>query len=123
MANPNLNSPSSCYANSTIVALTSTTETQIAVNAASSGKVFIFDSVQCANVSATGADFTLTIYNATTNTGTAGRIAYAVTVNSKAALLAVTKNLGLALREGQSLYATGSVASSLTVTAFWKEFA
>ena len=121
--NPNLNSPTSCYANNSLVSLTSTTETLIASNAASSGKLFLFDSVEAANVSAAGCDITITVYNAATNTGTAFRIAYTITINAKAALLAVSKNYGLTLKEGQSLYCTASVANALTVTAFWKEFA
>lgn len=122
MANPNLNTPSYCYANNALVSLTTTTETAIVSNAASSGKVFLFDSVVVSNTSAASADVTVTIYAAATNTGTAYKIASTITVPAKSTLVVVSKTTGLNLKESQSLYATASVASALTVTAFYKEF-
>jgi hypothetical protein len=122
MANPNINSPSFCYANNALVSLGNTTETQIATNAASSSTVFLFDSVVVANTSAAAADITITQYAAATNTGTAFRVANTITVPAKATLVVVSKTNGLSLKEAQSLYATASVSSALVVTAYWKEF-
>jgi hypothetical protein len=122
MANPNINTPSACYANNALLSLTTTADTLLIANAASSNKVFLFDSILVANTSAASADITVTMYAAATNTGTAYRVANTITVPSKSTLVVIAKSNGLNLKEAQSLYATASVASSLTVTAFWKEF-
>ena len=122
MANPNINTPSTCYANNALVALSTTTETALASNAASSGLVLLFDSILVANTSAASADITITQYAAATNTGTAYRIASTITVPAKSTLVVVAKTSGLNLKEAQSLYATASVASALNVVAYWKEF-
>lgn len=123
MANPNLNSPSAVYANNALVDLTSTTETQVISNAASSNKVFIIDSVFAANVDgSSAADVTLTVYNAATNTGTGYPIASTVSVPADATLIPVLKDAGICLKEGQSLYVTASAANDIKVLAFWKEY-
>lgn len=124
MANPNINSPSSVYANNALVDLTSTTETQVISNAASSGKVYLVDSVLASNVDgSSAADVTLTVYNAATNTGTGYKIASTVSVPADATLIPVLKDAGICLKEGQSLYVTASAANDLQVLAFWKEYA
>jgi hypothetical protein len=123
MANPNINTPTSCYANNSLVSLTATTETLLIANAASTNKVFLFDSILVANTSAAGADITISQYAAATNTGTAYRIANTITVPAKSTLVIVSKTAGVSLKEAQSLYCTASVASALHVVAYWKEFA
>lgn len=124
MANPNINSPSSVYANNALVDLTSTTETQVISNAASSGKVYLVDSVLASNVDgSSAADVTLTVYNAATNTGTGYKLASTVSVPADATLYLVLKDAGICLKEGQSLYATASAANDLQVLASWKEYA
>jgi len=123
MANPNINAPSSCFANNALLSLGTSTDTLIIANAASSSKVFLFDSILVANTSAANADITITIYAAATNTGTAYRIANTITVPAKSTLVVISKSNGVNLKEAQSIYATASVAGALAVTAFWKEFA
>jgi hypothetical protein len=122
MANPNINTPSFCFANNALVSLSSTSETQIVSNSSSSGAVYLFDSIVAANTSASSVDISITMYAATTNTGTAYRVANTITVPAKSTLVVVSKNVGLNLKESQSLYATASASASLVVTAFWKEF-
>jgi hypothetical protein len=122
MANPNLGTTTSTYANNSLVSLTATTDTLLASNAASSGKVFLVDSIIVSNTSAAGADITVTMYAAATNTGTAYRIANTITVPAKSTLVVVAKSNGVSIKEAQSIYATASVASALAVTTFWKEF-
>jgi len=123
MANPNINSPSSAVANNAILQLSATTETQLVSNAASSSKVFLIDSIVVANVSAASADITVTLYPNATNTGTPAKIASAITVAPKSTLTVATKNMGVSVKENQSVYCTGSVSAALHVVAFWKEFA
>jgi hypothetical protein len=123
MANPNINTPTSCFANNALLALTATTETLLIANAASSNKVLLFDSILVANTSASNADITISQYANATNTGTAFRIANTITVPAKSTLVVVSKTNGVNLREAQSLYVTASAANALHVVAYWKEFA
>ncbi len=123
MANPNLNAPTAVYANNAFVALTSTSETQLLTNAASSGKVFLVDSIFASNVDgASAADLTITVYNAATNTGTGYRLARTVSVPADASLVPVLKDVGLTVKEGQSVYVTASAANDIEVVAYWKEY-
>ena len=123
MANPNITAVTSVVANNAYVRLSSTSETQVVSNAASSGKVYIIDSIVVANVDGTNAaDITLSLYAAATNTGTATKIAHTITVPADATLVIATKDLAITLKEAQSLYATASAADDLHVTAYWKEF-
>lgn len=122
MANPNLGSASNVYANNAMVRLTGTSATQIVTNAASSGKVFLLDSLVVANVDGTNAaDITVDMFAAATNTGTATKIAHTVTVPADATLIVVSKENPIALKEDQSIYATASAADDLHVIASWKE--
>jgi hypothetical protein len=123
MANPNLAAPTAVYAANTFVALTSTSETQLISNASTSNKVYLVDSVLVSNVDgASAADVTVTVYNAETNTGGGVRIASTVSVPADASLVPVLKDVGLSVKEGQSVYVTASAASDLEVVAYWKEY-
>ena len=122
MANPNLASAANVYVNNAFVRLTSTTETLIVSNAASSGKAYLIDSIIVANVDGTNAaDITLNLYAAATNTGTATKIVHTVTVPADATLIAVGKDSGICLTEAESIYAVASAGDDLHVTAYWKE--
>jgi hypothetical protein len=122
MANPNLASASNVYVANSFVRLTSTTETLIVSNAASSGKAYLIDSIMVANVDGTNAaDITLNLYAAATNTGTATKIVHTITVPADATLIAVGKDSGICLTEDESIYATASADDDLHVVASWKE--
>ena len=122
MANPNLASAANVYVKNAFVRLTSTTETLIVSNAASSGKAYLIDSIIVANVDGTNAaDITLNLYAAATNTGTATKIVHTVTVPADATLIAVGKDSGICLTEAESIYAVASAGDDLHVTAYWKE--
>lgn len=122
MANPNLASAANVYVNNAFVRLTSTTETLIVSNAASSGKAYLIDSIIVANVDGTNAaDITLNLYAAATNTGAATKIVHTVTVPADATLIAVGKDSGICLTEAESIYAVASAGDDLHVTAYWKE--
>ena len=122
MANPNLASASSVLANNALVRLTSTSATQVVSNAASSGKVFLIDSLFVSNVDGTAAaDVTIEMYAAATNSGTATKLAHTVAVPADATLVVISKENPLALKEDQSIYAVASAADDLHVVASWKE--
>jgi hypothetical protein len=122
MANPNLNNATAVYANNAQLSLTATTATQLITNAASSGKVFLVDSIIVANVDGTNAcDVTVTRFQSATNTGTAFPIASTISVPADASLVIVGKDNPINLTENESIYVTASVANDLVVDANWKE--
>ena len=122
MANPNLNSATNVYLNNAQVSLTTTNATQLVSNAASSGKVFLIDSIIVANVEGVNAcDVTVTRFNSATNTGTAFPIASTITVPADASLIVVGKDNSINLTENESIYVTASAANDLVVDANWKE--
>ena len=122
MANPNIASASTVVLNNAQLSLTATTATQLITNAASSGKVFLVDSIIVANVDGTNAcDVTVTRFQAATNTGTAFPIASTITVPADASIIIVGKDNPINLTENESIYVTASAANDLVVDANWKE--
>jgi hypothetical protein len=122
MANPNIATATTVLANNAQISLTATTATQLITNAASSGKVFLIDSIIVANVDGTNAcDVTVTRFQSATNTGTAFAIASTVTVPADATLIVVGKDNPINLTENESIYVTASAANDLVVDANWKE--
>ncbi len=122
MANPNLASATSVYAANAQVSLTTTTATQLVSNAASSGKVYLIDSIVVSNVDGANAcDITVTRFNAATNTGTAFPICSTVAVPADASLIVVGTENRINLLEDESIYVTAAVANDLVVDANWKE--
>jgi hypothetical protein len=122
MANPNLASATSVLAKNAQVSLTATTATQLITNAASSGKVFLIDSIIVANVDGTNAcDVTVTRFKSATNTGAQFAIASTITVPAKASIIVVGKENQINLAENESIYVNASVANDLVVDANWKE--
>jgi len=122
MANPNLNTATAVYANNAQLSLTATTATQLITNAASSGKVFLVDSIIVANVDGTNAcDVTVTRFQSATNTGTAFPIASTISVPADASIVIVGKDNPINLTENESIYVTAGAANDLVVDANWKE--
>ena len=122
MANPNLAAATSVLANNAQLSLTATTATQLITNAASSGKVFLVDSIIVANVDGTNAcDVTVTRFQSATNTGTAFPLCSTVTVPADASLIVVGTENKISLTENESIYVTASAANDLVVDANWKE--
>jgi len=122
MANPNIATATTVLANNAQISLTTTNATQLISNAASSGKVFLIDSIIVANVDGVNAcDVTVTRFNSATNTGTAFPIASTITVPADASLIVVGKDNSINLTENESIYVTASAANDLVVDANWKE--
>lgn len=122
MANPNIATATNVYANNAQILLTATTATLLVSNAASSGKVFLIDSIIVANVDGTNAcDVTVTRFQSATNTGTAFPICSTVTVPADASLIVVGKDNSINLTEDESIYVTASAANDLVVDCNWKE--
>ena len=122
MANPNLAAATSVYAVNAQLSLTSTSATQLITNAASSGKVYLIDSIVVSNVDGVNAaDISVVRFNSATNTGTAFPICSTVVVPADASLIVVGTENKISLTENESIYVTASAANDLVVDANWKE--
>jgi len=121
MANPNIVNVTSIVGNSLSVAVL-TTATQLASNAASSGKVFKINSIVIANIDGTSAaDITVNIYSAAALGGTAIAIASTISVPPDASLIVTDKTTTFYLLENQSIGALASAAGDLVATISFEE--
>jgi hypothetical protein len=121
MANPNLASVTGVYARNSAVALASTTETQLITNPAASGKTLFVDGITVANQHTAAVSVSVTLYQAATNTGTGYSLANDTPVPAYYSLVVVSKDQGLSVLEGQSIYVQADSSSPVSVTASWKE--
>jgi hypothetical protein len=121
MANPNLASVTGVYARNAAVALTGTTETQLITNPAGSGKTLFVDGITVANQHTAAVNVSVTLYQAATNTGTGYSLANDAPVPAYYSLVAVSKDMGVSLLEGQSIYVQSGAVHPMSVTASWKE--
>jgi len=121
MANPNIVSVTSIVGN-TLSAAVLTTATQLASNAASSGKVFKINSIVIANIDGTSAaDVTVNIYSAASLGGTASAIASTISVPADASLIVSDKTTAFYLLEDRSIGALASAAGDLVATISFEE--
>jgi hypothetical protein len=123
MANPNINSPSSVYANNSSVSLTTTNSTSLVSNSASSNKLFLIDGITVTNIdTANAVTVTITFYRTADNSGTAYELASTVSIPANSTLIVIDKNQGISLLESQSIYATAGTANKLKINTTWKEY-
>ena len=122
MAAPNIVNVSTIIGKSATVALTSTSQTTLVSNAASSGKVFKINMIQVANVDgANAADVTVDVHSAAAGGGTAYSLVSTISVPADASLVAVDKGTALYLEEDRSITATAGTASDLEVIVSYEE--
>ena len=121
MANPNIVNVTSIVGNSLSIAV-GTSATQLASNAASSGKVFKINSIVIANVDGTSAaDITVSIFSAAALGGSPLPIASTISVPADASLIVTDKTTMFYLLENQSIGATAGTASDLVATISFEE--
>ena len=121
MAAPNIVNVTSIIGNSLTVAVT-TSATQLASNAASSGKVFKINSILIANIDGTAAaDITVNIYSAAALGGTALAIASTISVPADASLIVTDKTTSFYLLENQSIGAIAGTTGDLVATISFEE--
>jgi len=121
MANPNIVAVTNIVGN-TLSAAVLTTATQLASNAASSGKVFKINSIVIANIDGTSAaDVTVNIYSAASLGGTASAIASTISVPADASLIVTDKTTAFYLLEDRSIGALASAAGDLVATISFEE--
>jgi thymidine phosphorylase len=118
MAAPNIVNVSTIIGKSATVALSSTSQTTLVSNAASSGKVFKINMIQVANVDGTNAaDVTVDVHSG----GTAYSLVSTISVPADASLVALDKGTALYLEEDRSITATAGTANDLEVIVSYEE--
>jgi len=121
MAAPNLASPTSITGKTTYLDLTSTSETDLLVNSASSGKALRVTFLALCNVDGTATvDATVKIYSAASG-GTGYEIVSTMTVPADATVTPLGRDLSLWLEEDRRLTVTASAADDLVVVCSYEE--
>ena len=121
MAAPNIVNVTSIIGNSLTVAV-GTSATQLASNAASSGKAFKINAILIANIDGTAAaDVTVNIYSAAALGGTALAIASTISVPADASLIVIDKTTSFYLLENQSIGAIAGTTGDLVATISFEE--
>ena len=122
MAAPNIVNVATITGKSATVALTTTSQTTLLSNAASSNAVYKVNMIQVANVDGTNAcDVTIDLHSAASGGGTAYSLVATVSVPADASLIVLDKNTALYLEEDRSLTATAGTASDLEVIVSYEE--
>ena len=122
MAAPNVVNVATITAKSALVALSSTSQTTLVSNAASSGKVFKINMIQIANVDGANAcDVTVDVHNAASGGGTAYSLVATASVPADSSLIAIDKNTALYLEENRSITVTAGTANDLEVIVSYEE--
>ena len=122
MSAPNIVNVSTITGKTAKVALTSTSQTTLVSNAASSNQVFKINMIQIANVDGSNAcDVTVDVHSAASGGGTAYSLASTISVPADASLVVLEKNTALYLEENTSISATAGTASDLEVLVSYEE--
>ena len=122
MAAPNIVNVSTIIGKSATIALSTTSQTTLVSNAASSGKVFKINMIQVANVDGTdAADVTVDVHSAAAGGGTAYSLVSTASVPADASLIALDKSTAIYLEEDKSITATASAANDLEVIVSYEE--
>ena len=122
MAAPNIVNVSTITGKSATIALSTTSQTTLVSNAASSGKVFKINMIQVANVDGSNAaDVTVDMHSAAAGGGTAYSLVSTVSVPADASLVALDKGTSVYLEEDRSITATAGTANDLEVIVSYEE--
>jgi hypothetical protein len=123
MAAPNLASPTTITGKTTYLTLANTTETDLLVNAASSGKALRVTMVTLANIDGTSnVDATVRIYTAASG-GTGYALASTVTIPADATVVLLGRDSSVWLEEDRRLTVTASAGGDLAVVCSYEEVA
>ena len=122
MAAPNIVNVSSILGKTATVALSSTSQTTLLSNAASSDDVLKVNMIQVANVDGTNAcDITIDVHSADDGAGTAFSLVSTVSVPADASLIVIDKNTAIYLEEDMSITATAGTANDLEVVISYEQ--
>ena len=122
MAAPNIVNVSSILGKTAVVALSSTSQTTLLSNAASSDDVLKVNMIQVANVDGANAcDITIDVHSAASGGGTAYSLVSTVSVPADASLIVLDKSTAIYLEENTSITATAGTASDLEVIVSYEQ--
>lgn len=122
MAAPNIVNVSSILGKTDQYALTTTSQTTILNNAASSDNVLKVNMIQVANVDGTNAcDITVDVHSAASGGGTALSLIATASVAADSSLVVLDKNTAIYLEENMSITATAGTANDLEVIISYEE--
>lgn len=123
MAAPNLSSPTTITGKTTYLALSSTSETDLLVNSAGSGKALRITALFLCNVDGiNNADATLKIYSAASG-GTGYSIISSIAIPALATVTPLGRDISLWLEEDRRLSVASSAANDITVVCSYEEVA
>jgi hypothetical protein len=123
MAAPNLNAPTTITGKTTYLTLANTDETNLLVNAASSGKALRVTMVTLANIDgANNVDATVRIYTAASG-GTGHALASTITIPADATVVLLGRDSSVWLEEDRRLTVTASAGGDLAVVCSYEEVA
>ena len=122
MAAPNIVNVSSILGKTAVVALSSTSQTTLLSNAASSDDVLKVNMIQVANVDGTNAcDITIDVHSAASGGGTAFSLIATASVAADTSLVVLDKNTAIYLEENMSITATAGTANDLEVIISYEQ--
>jgi len=123
MAAPNLNAPTTITGKTTYLTLANTDETDLLVNAASSGKALRVTMVTLANIDGTNnVDATVKIYTAASG-GTGHALASTIVIPADATVVLLGRDSSVWLEEDRRLTVTASAGGDLAVVCSYEEVA
>lgn len=121
MAAPNLKAPTTINGKTAVLALASTSETNLLVNASSSGKALRVTSLFAANVDGSNnADITIKYYQAASG-GTGYAIASTLAVPADSTVVLLTREQSLWLEENTRITAQASAADDITIVCSYED--
>ena len=122
MAAPNIVNVATITGKSATVALTTTSQTTLLSNAASSNAVYKVNMIQVANVDGTNAcDITVDVHSAASGGGTAFSLIATASVAADSSLVVLDKNTAIYLEENMSITATAGTANDLEVIISYEQ--
>lgn len=121
MTAPNIINVQSITGTTTVASISSTANTSVISNAASSNQVWKINSIIVANTNGTNAcNFSLFFNSAAAGGGTNTAMASTISIPANASLIALDKSTQLYLPENTSLTVTAGTANVLTVTVSYE---
>jgi len=116
MASPNIINASSIVGLTTYISLSTTNESVVLSNPASSNKVLKLNNIIVANVDGTNsADITLSYRSAAAGGGTAYKLANTVAVAADSVLVALDRSSSIYMEENTSVTATASAGGDIDI--------
>lgn len=128
MSNPNITGVTSISGNTTYLTPSVATAVVLLTNAPSSNHIYKINQIVAANVTASPATATVSIYTngsvaqgSAPSGGTAYPIAWTITVPANASLIVVDKTTAIYLQEGTCISVTSGTGSAITYTVSYED--